>query len=94
MKRRIAVDLERAAEAEAFGSLAISAESKHRKASANGCRFTSAQSRALSDLVHSLVQVAREAGAKRKRVSVGGVSLELRGEGAEEILSIRTGSSA
>jgi hypothetical protein len=94
MKRRIGIDLERAAEAEAFGALAVSAERKHRDAPTKGSQFTPAQSRALSDLVHSLVQVAREAGAERKRVSVGGVSLELREEGAEEILSIRTGSSA
>jgi len=92
MKRR--VDLDRAAEAEAFGALAVSAERKHRVAPIPGERFTPAQSRALSDLVHSLVQVAKEAGAEHKRVTVGGVSLELRGEGPEEILSIRTGSGA
>lgn len=92
MKRRTGIDLERAAEAEAFGALAVSAERKHRHASGNGHRFTPAQRRALSDLVHSLVQVARQAGAEQKRVSVGDVSLELREEGAEEILSIRTAS--
>ena len=90
MKRRIGIDLERAAETEAFGALAVSAERKHRHDSANGHRFTPAQSRALSDFVHSLVQVAKEAGAQQKRVTVGGVSFELRGHGAEEILSIRT----
>ena len=90
MKRRIGIDLERAAESEVFGALAVSGQRKHRHASANGHRFTPAQSRALSDLVHSLVQVAKQAGAEQKRVTVGGVSFELRGHGTEEILSIRT----
>jgi hypothetical protein len=91
MKRRI--DLELAAEAEAFGSLAVSAERKHRDSPTTGQQFTPGQCRALSDLVHSLVEVAREAGAERKRITVGGVSFELRESGAEEILSIRTGSA-
>jgi methylmalonyl-CoA mutase cobalamin-binding subunit len=47
-----------------------------------------------TDLVHSLVQVAREAGAEQKRVTVGGVSLELRENGIEEILSIRTAAAS
>ncbi len=92
MKRRIGIDLERAAEAEDFGALALSAERKHRDAPTTGEQFTPAQSRALSDLVHSLVQVAKEAGAEQKRVTVGGVSFELREHGVEEILSIRTRS--
>ena len=94
MKRRVGINLERAAEAEAFGALAVSAARKHRNTPANGRPFTPAQSRALSDLVRSLVKVAKEAGAEQKRVSVGGVSFELREDGAEEILSIRTGSNA
>lgn len=92
MKRRSGIDLERAAEAEAFGALAVSAEPTHREAPAAANQFTPAQSRALSDLVHSLVQVAKGAGAEQKRVSVGGLSFELREDGSEEILSIRTKS--
>jgi hypothetical protein len=94
MKRRIGIDLERAAEAEAFGALAVSTERKHREVPTTEHQFTPAQSRALSDLVHSLVQVAREAGAEQKRITVAGVSFELREDGTEEVLSIRTGGGA
>jgi hypothetical protein len=87
MKRRI--DLEKAAESEAFGALARRVGRKHRSASIVG-RYTPAQTRALFDLVQSLLQVAREAGAEQKRVTVGAVSLKLQENGAEEILSIRT----
>ena len=90
MKRRKGIDLERAAEAEAFGALAVSAERTHQDAPAAANQFTPAQSRALSDLVHSLVQGAKRAGAEQRRVSVGGLSFELRDDGGEEILSIRT----
>ena len=92
MKQRI--DLQKAAEAEAFGALAVGADRRHRNSGVAGRPFTPAQSRALSDLVHSLVQVAREAGAEQKRVTVGGVSLELRENGIEEILSIRTATGS
>jgi hypothetical protein len=87
MKRSI--DLEKAVEVEAFGALAVSANRKHRNAAAPGRPFTPAQSRALSELVRSLVRVARGAGAEKRRVAVGGVSFELRENGIEEILSIR-----
>ncbi len=90
MNRR--VNLERAAEAEAFGALAVSARRKHRSGPTAGRSFTPAQTRAVSDLVHSLVRVARKAGARGKPVTVGGVSFELRESGAEEVLSIRTGT--
>ncbi len=92
MKRRI--DLEKAGEAEAFGALAVGAGRKHHSAEGVGHAFTPAQGRALFDLVRSLVQVAREAGAKEKRVIVGGVSLELRDNGSEEILSIQTSTAS
>jgi len=91
MKRRI--DLERAAEAEAFGALIGEPGRKHRGPFIAG-RFTPAQIRAVSGLVRSLVQVAREAGAKQKRVIVGGVSLELQENDVEEILSIRTAAGS
>ena len=89
MKR---IDLEKAAEAEAFGALAVGADRKHRGAGIAGAPFTPVQSRALSDLVHSLVHVAREAGADQNRITVGSVSLELQENGLENILSIRTGT--
>jgi hypothetical protein len=89
MKRRI--DLQKAAEAETFGALAVGAKSKRCSAGVIGRRFTPAQNRALPDLARSLVKVAREAGAEQRRITVGGVSFELRENGLEEILSIRTG---
>jgi hypothetical protein len=90
MKQRI--DLQKAAEAETFGALAVGADRKHRSAGGAGRRFTPAQDRAVSDMARSLVQVAREAGAERKRVTIGDVSFDLQGNGNEEILSIRTGT--
>jgi hypothetical protein len=92
MKRRI--DLQKASEAEAFGALAVGAARKHRRVAASGRRFTPAQSRAFSDLARSLVEIAREAGAEHRRITVRGVSFELRESGVEEILSIRTGTSS
>jgi hypothetical protein len=89
MKRQI--DLQKAAEAEAFGALAVGANRKHRGAGAVGRRFTPAQNRAVSDLARSLVKVAREAGAEHGRITIGTISLELQENGSEEILSIRTG---
>jgi hypothetical protein len=88
MKQRI--ELEKAAAAEAFGGLAMSAGHKHRSAGTAVGAFTQAQGCALSELVHSLVQVAREAGAEQRPVTIGGVALELREDGVEDILSIRT----
>jgi hypothetical protein len=92
MKQRI--NLQKAAGAEAFGALAVGAIRKQRSNGVVGRRFTPAQNRALSDLARSLVKVAREAGAEQGRVTVGGVSFELRENGVEEILSIRTGAGS
>ncbi len=88
MKQRI--ELEKAAVAEAFGALAVGADHKHRNAEASVGAFTPAQSRAVSELVRSLVQVAREVGAEQRPVIIGGVTLELRENGAEDLLSIRS----
>jgi hypothetical protein len=90
MKQRI--NLQKAAEAEAFGALAVGATRKHRSTRGVGRQFTPGQNRAVSDLAHSLVKVAREAGAERKRVTIGNVSFDLQENGNEEILSIRTGT--
>jgi hypothetical protein len=89
MKQRI--NLQKAAEAEAFGALAVGANRTHRSAGAVGRRFTPAQNRAVSDMARSLVEVAREAGAERGRITIGDVSFDLQENGSEEILSIRTG---
>jgi hypothetical protein len=88
MKQRI--DLQKAVEAEAFGALAVGADRKHRATGAVGRRFTPAQNRALSNLARSLLKVAREAGADHRRITIGSISFELRENGVEEILSIRT----
>jgi hypothetical protein len=90
MKQRI--DLEKAAKAEVFGALAVGAGRRQRGSGATGKPFTPAQSRAFSDMARSLVQIARDAGAKNRRIVISGVSFELRENGAEEILSIRTGA--
>jgi hypothetical protein len=92
MKRRI--DLEKAAQAESFGALAVGSQRKHRSAGTAGRLFTAAQSRALSDLVRLLVEIAKDAGADHKRVTVRGVSFELQQNGVEKILSIRTGAAS
>jgi hypothetical protein len=92
MKQRI--DLRKAAEAEAFGALAVGADRKHRDGGGLGRRFTPAQNRALSDLAISLVQVARQAGAEKRCVTIGDVSFELQENGSEEVLSIRTGTGS
>jgi len=90
MKQRI--DLQKAAEAEAFGALAVGANRKHRGGDAAKRPFTAAQNRAVSDLARSRVKVAKEAGAERQRVTIGDVSFDLLENGNEEILSIRTGT--
>jgi len=93
MKQRIDWDdLEEAAEAEAFGALAVSANRKHHSEGGAARRFTPAQNRALSDMARSMVKVAREAGADHRRVTIGNVSFDLEEIGSEEILSIRTGT--
>jgi hypothetical protein len=92
MKQRI--DLEKAARAEVFGALAVGADRKHRSAGVTGRTFTPAQTRALSGVVRSLVQVAKEAGAEQRRVTVGGISLELREDDIEDVLSIRTATGS
>jgi hypothetical protein len=90
MKQRI--DLQKAANAEAFGALAVGANRKHRSGAAVRRPFTAAQNRAVSDLARSLVKVAKEAGTERQRVTIGDVSFDLQENGNEEILSIRTGT--
>ena len=85
MKRT--VDLDKAAEGELFGALAVGPR-KHRGAG-NGGLLTSAQKRAAASLASSLVEFAREAGAEGKVIPLGDLVLELRHDGSEEVLSIR-----
>jgi len=44
-------------------------------------------------MARSLVEVAREAGAEHRRITIGDVSFDLQENGSEEVLSIRTGMS-
>jgi hypothetical protein len=90
MKQRI--DLQKAAETEAFGALAVGANRNYRSSRTVGRRFTPDQNRTLSDMARSLVKVAKEAGAERGRITIGDVSFDLEEKGSEEILSIRTGA--
>jgi hypothetical protein len=73
MKRYI--DLEKAASAEHVGALAVSSPRKHRSDAPAGRAFTAAQSRALSDLSRLMFELAMDAGADHKRVTVRGFPL-------------------
>ena len=86
MKRT--VDLEKAAEGELFGALAVGPR-KHRTSTDTEGALTPAQKRAAASLAASLVELARQAGAGGKAIPLGDVLLELRQDGSEEILSIR-----
>lgn len=84
------IDLEKAAEAEAFGILA--ARKGGKLVTTRGNRLshpTPAQARAFGDLVSSLMDFAKKAGAEHRRVKVGNLSVKLQGHGQEEILSVR-----
>ena len=86
MKRT--VNLDKAADGELFGALAIGSR-KHRGAAGNEGALTSAQKHAAASLASSLVELAREAGAGSRAIPLGDLLLELRQNGAEEVLSIR-----
>ena len=90
MKQR-RINLERAADAEAFGALAVGARRRGNRRT-SGLNLTLAQKRAVSDLAGSLVQVARDVGAEQRRITLGDFSFELQENGREEILSIRKAS--
>lgn len=86
MRHRI--DLERAADAEIVGALAGRRPAKRGVESGKLPGRTVAQRRALEELLTSLVDFARNAGAKRRVVKLGNISLKLQGQGAEEVLSV------
>ncbi len=88
------IDLEKAAVAEVVGVLAVPRGGKQTRAGHWSSSFTPAQRRALSELVRGLVQAARQAGAQGRRVTVGGMSFELRENATEEVLSIRRALAA
>ena len=89
-------DLDKAAEAESFGILAVRSGVPLRKFPNEDSRadFTPAQARTLTNLAHTFLQVARENGAERKPLVLGDISLDLQTNGSEEILSIRTTKAA
>ena len=87
MKRQI--NLEKAADAEVPGALAGRRHCAHRVLGNGKSQRTPAQMRALGDLLSSLLEFAREVGAERRSVKVGNVSLQIKEQGAEEVLSVR-----
>ena len=88
------IDLEKAADAEVVGVLAVPRGGKQARAGHSTSPLTPAQKRALSELARGLVQAVRQAGAQGRRVTVGGVSFELRENATEEVLSIRRALAA
>ena len=88
------IDLEKAADAEVVGVLAVRRGGKQARAGHWTSSLTTAQRRALSEMARGLVQAARQAGAQGRRVTVGGVSFELRENATEEVLSIRRALAA
>ena len=66
------IDLEKAADAEVVGVLALRRASKQARAGHWSASLTPAQRRALSELARGLVQAARQAGAQGRRVTMGG----------------------
>ncbi len=82
------VNLEQAGEAETIGALAVNRRAAKSRRTRDAAQPTPAQSRALGALICSVLESARLAGAGRRRVKLGNVSLKLQGHGAEEILSV------
>jgi hypothetical protein len=83
------IDLEKAAAEEVVGVLAVPRGGKLARASRSSSSMTPAQRRALSKLARGLVQAAKQVGAQGRRVTVEGMSFELRENATEEVLSIR-----
>ncbi len=72
------INLAEAAEAESFGALAIGRR-----------RFRHKQGAATSTLIHYLLEMVREAGAEKRWVRAGRLSLRLHSEGRKKVLSVR-----
>ena len=83
------IDIETAGEAEAFGALAIGPSRKHVGCSERSSGLSKGQIQALADLVDSLLRLAHQTGADRKVLFAGNISLELREDRTQEVLSIR-----
>lgn len=81
-------DLDKIAEAEAFGALAVSSTNKHFVPGEIQTGLTPAQRKAVSDMARSLIEIARKACAKKNPVTLGDFAFELRKDGAGESLSI------
>jgi hypothetical protein len=86
MKRRI--DIERAAEAEVAGALAGPQRTKREVQRGEVGGRTVAQHKALEELLVSLMDFARKSGARSRTVKFGNISLKLRSQGADDVLSI------
>ena len=88
------IDLEKAADAEVVGVLAVRRGGTQARAGNWRSSLSPAQRRALSELARGLVRAARQAGAQGRRVTIGGVSFELSENATEEVLSIRRALAA
>jgi hypothetical protein len=88
------IDLDKAADAEIFGSLAVHSGVPLRTPADHTARFTPAQANALEKMAHTFLEIARENGAEKKPLVFGDISLDLQKNGSEEILSIRTAAAA
>jgi hypothetical protein len=91
MKRRI--DLEKAADAERFGALALRAgDEQKRGADIFESGLTQAQIRAVSEQARSLFQFAALAGADNKRILIGDIAFDLQKSGSRQTLFLRAES--
>lgn len=87
MKRQI--DLDKAAEAEAFGVLAVRKAGRRRTSRKARINYSRAQKRTLGEFANLLLEFAKQAGAKRHAVKAGNISFKVQGQGAKEILSVQ-----
>jgi len=83
------IDLGIAADAEAFGALAARKDCKRSKTTDPDNHFTPAQTRAISAIAGSFLKIAKSAGAGKKRIKFGKITLELRKNRSAQVLSIR-----
>jgi hypothetical protein len=88
------IDLSEAADAEAFGALAVRSGAVHAVGDGDSDSLTQAQIRTISEQALSLLDFASQAGARGNRIVVGGISFELRERGSSRMLSISTEKAA
>jgi hypothetical protein len=93
MKRRI--DLEKAADIESFGALAMRGGDDQKRGGGNfDSELTEAQIRAVSDQARSLFRFAALAGAQNKRIVIGDIAFDLQKSGPRQTLFIRAESAS